>query len=66
MKIRLRPELELDEVNSEYLSHGTVYEVVDINNTLHLIVDDQGDCISVRLGQCAHANAFNAWEIVEE
>tara|TARA_R100000656_G_scaffold121230_1_gene96082 strand:- start:185 stop:385 length:201 start_codon:yes stop_codon:yes gene_type:complete len=66
MKIRLRPELELDEVNSEYLSHGTVYEVVEVNNTLHRIVDDQGGTISVCLGYCDHAGGWDAWEIVEE
>lgn len=66
MKIKLRPDVVLDEFNSEYLSHGTVYEVIDIEHTLHRIVDDQGDTISVRLTSCAHAGTFDAWEIVEE
>ena len=66
MKLRLRPDLKLDKVNSQYLSHGTVYEVIASYRSLLSIVDDQGDTISVRLHSCAHANAYNAWEIVEE
>lgn len=70
MKIRLRPDVELDGVNSEYLSHGTVYEVLGQNHFgCEQIVDDVGDIIAVNVPKHMfdyHVGALGAWEIVEE